>query len=151
MKRSAGFTLIELVIVIIILGILAVTAAPKFINLQSDARESTLSGLKAAMESASSLVYSKAVINGVENSDNSSVTINGDSVATVYGYPAATSAALTSVLDLNTNDWSWGPATSSSIFAYPNGVSGTASTCSVTYQAASASGSRPTITVQKGC
>ena len=41
MKRSAGFTLIELVIVIVILGILAVTAAPKFLNLQSDARAST--------------------------------------------------------------------------------------------------------------
>ncbi|MGL4750761.1 MAG: type II secretion system protein, partial [Shewanella sp.] len=39
MKRQQGFTLIELVVVIIILGILAVTAAPKFINLQSDARK----------------------------------------------------------------------------------------------------------------
>ena len=39
MKRNAGFTLIELVIVIVILGILAVTAAPKFLNLQGDARE----------------------------------------------------------------------------------------------------------------
>ena len=57
MKRSAGFTLIELVIVIVILGILAVTAAPKFLNLQGDARESTLSGMKAAMESSSSLVF----------------------------------------------------------------------------------------------
>ena len=44
MKRSAGFTLIELVIVIIILGILAVTAAPKFLNLQGDAREAPLKG-----------------------------------------------------------------------------------------------------------
>lgn len=40
MKKQAGFTLIELVIVIIILGILAVTAAPKFLNLQDDARKS---------------------------------------------------------------------------------------------------------------
>ena len=45
MKRSAGFTLIELVIVIIILGILAVTAAPKFLNLRGGARESTLKGM----------------------------------------------------------------------------------------------------------
>ncbi|GAA4504584.1 prepilin-type N-terminal cleavage/methylation domain-containing protein [Pseudaeromonas paramecii] len=151
MKRSAGFTLIELVIVIIILGILAVTAAPKFINLQSDARESTLSGLKAAMESASSLVYSKAVINGVENASNSSVTINNASVATVYGYPAATSAALTAVLDLSSNDWAWGEVASGGVYAYPDGVSGSESTCSVTYAAPDASGARPTITVQTGC
>ncbi|MGL4893853.1 MAG: type II secretion system protein, partial [Shewanella sp.] len=45
MKKQQGFTLIELVVVIIILGILAVTAAPKFINLQGDARVSALNGL----------------------------------------------------------------------------------------------------------
>lgn len=49
MKRQGGFTLIELVVVIVILGILAVTAAPRFLNLQDDARESALQGLKGAM------------------------------------------------------------------------------------------------------
>ena len=49
MKRQQGFTLIELVVVIIILGILAVTAAPKFINLQSDARASAIQGLKTPL------------------------------------------------------------------------------------------------------
>ena len=48
-KNQKGFTLIELVVVIIILGILAVTAAPKFINLQGDARVSALAGMKAAL------------------------------------------------------------------------------------------------------
>ncbi|MEI6895912.1 MAG: prepilin-type N-terminal cleavage/methylation domain-containing protein, partial [Psychromonas sp.] len=69
MKNQKGFTLIELVVVIIILGILAVTAAPKFINLQSDARLSTLQGLKGAIQGANSLVYSKAAIAGVETTD----------------------------------------------------------------------------------
>ncbi|ACJ27327.1 MSHA pilin protein MshA [Shewanella piezotolerans WP3] len=50
MNKQNGFTLIELVVVIIILGILAVTAAPKFINLQGDARVSTLQGMKAAIQ-----------------------------------------------------------------------------------------------------
>lgn len=50
MKKQAGFTLIELVIVIIILGILAVTAAPKFLNLQDDARTSTLKGVEAGRD-----------------------------------------------------------------------------------------------------
>ena len=40
MKKQGGFTLIELVVVIVILGILAVTAAPKFLNLQDDAKNS---------------------------------------------------------------------------------------------------------------
>ncbi|MGL5667316.1 MAG: type II secretion system protein, partial [Shewanella sp.] len=66
MKRQQGFTLIELVVVIIILGILAVTAAPKFINLQGDARVSALNGLKASIQGANTLVYSKAALAGEE-------------------------------------------------------------------------------------
>lgn len=59
MKRQGGFTLIELVVVIVILGILAVTAAPRFLNLQSDARASSLDGLKGAMQGASVLYLVK--------------------------------------------------------------------------------------------
>ena len=145
MKRSAGFTLIELVIVIVILGILAVTAAPKFLNLQGDARQSTLSGMKAAMESSSSLVYSKAVIQGNEGKNPGSTNIGSATVTTVYGYPQATSTELTKVLDISTNDWEWGTAASGAITLFPAGVSASFPNCYVKYSQPTTSGTRPTI------
>ena len=48
--RQQGFTLIELIVVIVILGILAVTAAPKFMNLTSDANASVVKSLSAVSE-----------------------------------------------------------------------------------------------------
>ena len=66
MKKQGGFTLIELVVVIVILGILAVTAAPRFLNLQDDARASTLDGLRGAISGAMGITYGKAAVAGIE-------------------------------------------------------------------------------------
>lgn len=54
-EKQTGFTLIELIIVIVIIGILAVVAAPKFVNLSSDAHKASLQGLKGALRSQSDL------------------------------------------------------------------------------------------------
>ncbi|NVD08720.1 prepilin-type N-terminal cleavage/methylation domain-containing protein [Vibrio sp. JPW-9-11-11] len=64
MNRN-GFTLIELVVVIVILGILAVVAAPRFLNLQSSAKVATLDGIASAMDGAIVQVQAKAAIKGL--------------------------------------------------------------------------------------
>jgi MSHA pilin protein MshA len=112
-KAQQGFTLIELVVVIVILGILAVTAAPKFINLQDDARTATLQAVKASMQSASTLVYSKSLIAGNETSAGGGavfVNVNGTNVFVNYGYPRDNNAAAQAnweddLLDLNPDEF----------------------------------------------
>ena len=76
---SRGFTLIELVVVIVILGILAAVAAPKFMDLQSDARAASLKGVEAAFKSADKMFYAKTVIQGVDKTcDVSSRSVSID-------------------------------------------------------------------------
>ena len=57
MNKQTGFTLIELIVVIVILGILAATALPKFINLSGEADTAAVNGVAGALGSASSINY----------------------------------------------------------------------------------------------
>ena len=112
MKKQQGFTLIELVVVIVILGILAVTAAPKFMNLQNDARTATLEGLKGSIQGAAGIVYGKAAIKGVEANPTGSVSDAGQTIKTVYGYPAATSAGIgQAIVGLEGDNADWAETT----------------------------------------
>ena len=102
MTHRKGFTLIELIIVIVILGILAVVAAPKFVDLSSDAKVATLQGMKGAMESASTLVYAKALITQ-KTGETDIVTVSGEDIAVRYGYPAANLAGIATAVNLDIN------------------------------------------------
>lgn len=101
-----GFTLIELVIVIVILGILAAVAIPKFVNLQSDARKSALKGLSGAVQSAASIGYAKYQLGPVTSGTNyDNVTINGENVYFhKNGYPKASTDGIVKLLDNASGD-----------------------------------------------
>jgi MSHA pilin protein MshA len=146
MKNQKGFTLIELVVVIIILGILAVVALPKFINLQGDARVSTLAGAKAAIQGSNTLVYSKAAIagedrkGGADVADRGSVDIGDNvSVVTQFGYLQANSVDILKATDMDASQWELtgtNPITIKQVDA--------PATCVITYTESSAAGSSPT-------
>ncbi|PKG80679.1 type IV pilin [Colwellia sp. 75C3] len=85
--RDNGFTLIELVVVMVILGILAVTAAPKFISLAHDSRASTLESIGGAMASGLQLIHSRAIIDN-EQTGKGLIQIAGVDIPLYNGYPS---------------------------------------------------------------
>ncbi|SET09248.1 type II secretion system protein [Thalassotalea agarivorans] len=105
-NRNKGFTLIELVVVIVILGILAVTVLPRFVNLQDDARKEVLHGLKAAVIDAAEMVYDKAVIEGKDATHNKVDIGGGNEIVTLYGYPFAVGTnGILGAIDIDPSEW----------------------------------------------
>lgn len=100
MHSQQGFTLIELIIVIVIVGILVVTAAPRFFDLTGDANKSTLQGVRSAMQGGAQLVYAKAAIagqqEGVTAADNT-IEVGGQTIRINYGYPDAAQVNATNI------------------------------------------------------
>lgn len=102
--KNKGFTLIELVVVIIILGILAVTAAPKFIDFTNNAKAANLEAIGGAMKSGLQLINSKAIIKG-QKSDSGVIQINGVDIPLYNGYPAVDGTD--TFAELNTQVKAW--------------------------------------------
>lgn len=64
LKDQRGFTLIEIVMVIILLGVLAAIAIPKYIDLKRDAQDATADGIVASVTSSAAIGYAKSAIDG---------------------------------------------------------------------------------------
>jgi len=150
MRKSLGFTLIELVVVIVILGILAAFAAPKFISLEGDARTSSINGLAGAIKSSTSLVHSLAVAKN-QTGGSGKVAVEGVSVELANGYPAATADGLIKALDINANDYSVTHGRGTSTFTI-TGYTPSSGSCNIVYTSARSSQTPPTIALTTtGC
>jgi MSHA pilin protein MshA len=121
-RNQQGFTLIELVVVIVILGILAVTAAPKFIDISNDARAAAVESLGGALRGARDLNYAKSLVSGTGT------------------YP--TTAEISTKIDFSGFD-----EASAGVFTL-TGYTG--SNCSATYAQGTLTTDEPTITVDVG-
>ena len=157
--RQRGFTLIELISVIVILGALAATALPKFMDLRTDAVIASMRGLEAAIHSTKNLMRAKCVLTAGCNLSSGSSLINVDGVVLgmYHGWPDAGDTINNNELDrlITASGFTvslWNSGAPGNATRWTPTAAKTPASCYVQYQEAQVAGADPSVTVvTSGC
>ena len=139
-RTQNGFTLIELIVVISILGILAAFAIPKFISIEANARKSVVQAVGGSVRSASALAHSLWIADGTKPG---TVNMEGTSITMVNGYPNAAGI----VLAASVSGDSITVATSGTTTTFTGTGATTVANCRVTYPQSTGANIAPVISV----
>ncbi len=139
-RKEKGFTLIELVMVIVILGILAAFALPRFADLGGDARTASINGAAGSVKSASSIAHARWLADGNSSGSTTTVDLDGTTIdMSSDGYPLADEGSATNggigtaaQLSAEYSVTAGSPATTSTI-ALNDGDGNPIANCSFTY------------------
>lgn len=146
-NQQKGFTLIELVIVIVILGILAAFAVPRFADTSTDARKSTVKGLEGSVRSAAALAHATSLAQSKAAGD--SISMEGATIAMANFYPTESSSGIGATL---ADTAGFTPELSGGIFRFKKDGATDPTNCAVTYDEAASTSSPPTIAaITSGC
>ena len=148
-RQQQGFTLIELVIVIVILGILSAFALPRFADLGGDAREASIKGVAGSMKSASAIVRSACLAADVgtcdQNASSDTINLEGENIVVSYGYPASQASGILRAAQVNSDDFDLGGGVNNGGNEISVAAIGAPGTCEVTYDRATGPNTRPDI------
>lgn len=141
--QEAGFTMIELIMVIVILGILAAVALPRFYDLQTDARMAKMQAAVGAIKSASAIAHSGALVSN-QTGATGSITMEGVPVPLRNGYPDVKAVAATSGIAIAAGDLKdyTLSATATVLTVTPDPSH---ATCAITYTESTVAGTAPAI------
>ena len=150
-NKQAGFTLIELIMVIVILGVLSAFALPRFADLGGNARTASINGLAASLKAAANIAHAQQLAGGLAS--NASVTLEGTVVTMIDGYPTANAAGIGLAAQVVAADYggtTGGDVNAGDAITYTLVAGGTGN-CQAVYTAATSPGAASAAVDTGGC